>query len=464
MATITQRGGSYHIMVSLGYDRDNRQIRRTMNWSPEPGMTERQIEKAVNETAVMFESRVKTGQVLDSKVTFSGFADRWMRDYGESQLAPRTYARYVDLLKRIEPAIGHIRLDRLQPSHLMELYANLAEEGVRRSGSYVATPQLINRYRRMYPVKSAFAKQTGMATTTIRAILNGDAVSPATADHMAKAMGMARGRAFTVKEGRATLSNKTIAHHHRLISAILNTAVMWQVVLSNPAQRVKPPKVPRTEARFLDEKEAARLLECLKDEPFKYRVMIRLFLYSGIRRGELCGLEWNDVDFEKRILSIRRSSQYLQDRGVFTKDTKTLSSDRAIKLPDSVFDMLKEYRAWQNEERLKLGDRWHESDRIFTTWDGDSIHPDTCSGWFRAFVTRHDLPPVSIHSLRHTNITLMIMAGVPLRIVSRRAGHSNTTTTSTIYSHAIQSMDEAASEAIEDILKPKMGGVRSQLG
>jgi integrase len=460
MATITPRGRSFYIMVSLGYDRNNRQIRRTMSWTPEPGMTERQIEKAVNEAAVLFENKVKTGQVLNSKETFSDFADRWMRDYGKTQLAPRTYERYSGLLKRIEPAIGHIRMDRLQPGHLMELYANLSEAGVRRSGTFVATKALVNKYNAMYPVKSAFAKEFNMATTTVRAIMNGDPVSPQTAEKMAKAMEMPRSKAFLVKEGPATLSNKTIAHHHRLISAILNAAVMWQVIPSNPAQRVKAPKVARTEAKFLDEKEAARLLECLETEPFKYQVMIKLFLYSGVRRGELCGLEWVDVDFEKKVLSISRSSQYLPGKGVFTKETKTLSSDRTIKLPDSVFDMLKAYRAWQNTERLKLGERWQECNRLFTTWDGQALHPSTCTEWFAGFVARHDLPPVSIHSLRHTNITLMIMAGVPLRIVSRRAGHSNTTTTSTIYSHAIQSMDEVASEALEDILKPKMSGAR----
>lgn len=186
-----------------------------------------------------------------------------------------------------------------------------------------------------------------------------------------------------------------------------------------------------------------------------WQVIVRLLLYSGIRRGELCGLEWGDVDFEKRILSIRRSAQYLPDRGVYLKETKTASSDRAIKLPESVFELLKRYRAWQAAERLKLGERWADCGRVFTTWDGHAMHPDSCTGWFCEFVKRHGLPPVSIHSLRHTNVTLMLMAGVPLRAVSKRAGHASMTTTSVIYAHAIQPMDEVSSDAIEDILKPK---------
>ena len=122
--------------------------------------------------------------------------------------------------------------------------------------------------------------------------------------------------------------------------------------------------------------------------------------------------------------------------------------------------VLKEYREWQNEEKIRLSDRWFESDRLFTTYDGHPIHPDSITSWFTEFVKRQGLPKVTVHSLRHTNITLMIMAGVPLRTVARRAGHASTATTSVIYSHAIQTADELASEVLDDLLKPQVGGKR----
>jgi integrase len=107
------------------------------------------------------------------------------------------------------------------------------------------------------------------------------------------------------------LSNKTIKHHHRLISAILNQAVYWQVIPSNAAQRVKPPKVARTEAKFLDEKQTAKLLLLLEKESMQHSLMIKLFVYSGLRRGEMCGLEWDDIDFSNNLITVRRSSQYV---------------------------------------------------------------------------------------------------------------------------------------------------------
>ncbi len=179
--------------------------------------------------------------------------------------------------------------------------------------------------------------------------------------------------------------------------------------------------------------------------------MIRLFLLSGVRRGELCGLEWKDIDFKNNMITVCRTSQYLPGKGIFTKGTKTDSSVRTIRLPEQTFEMLKEFRKWQRKRRVAVGDRWVDCDRLFTQDDGSPIHPDSISGWFHDFISRTDLPQISIHSLRHTNITLLLAAGVPLRTVSYRAGHAQTSTTANIYSHAIRTADEKAADVLEGI-------------
>ena len=114
------------------------------------------------------------------------------------------------------------------------------------------------------------------------------------------------------------------------------------------------------------------------------------------------------------------------------------------------------------EERLKMGDRWENSDRVFTQFGGKPLHPASITGWFRDFIVKTDLPKISIHSLRHTNITLLIAAGVPLRTVSYRAGHAQTSTTANIYSHAIRTADEMAADVPDDILTP--ASVRRNIG
>jgi len=237
------------------------------------------------------------------------------------------------------------------------------------------------------------------------------------------------------------LSSKTVLHHHRLISSILNIAVQWQIIFSNPCERVKPPKVEHKEAKFLDEIQTAKMLELLQQEDIQHRTMIQLLLYTGFRRGELCGLEWPDVDFDNRVITVRRSSLYLPGKGIFEDETKNRTSQRSIKVPYVVINLLREYRLWQNKQRLKLGDQWQRSNRLFTTWNGKPIHPDSVTSWFHDFIKRNDLPEVSIHSLRHTNATLQICGGVPLPTVASRLGHSSTTTTTKIYIHAIRSAD-----------------------
>ena len=296
------------------------------------------------------------------------------------------------------------------------------------------------------------ATRAQISECTARSIKRGLPVKKEKAEAICNLFNINLKDGFTEQTKLQNLSANTIGHHHRLISSILSIAVQWQVLLSNPAQRVKPPKFNKKEARFLDDVQAAELVNKLDNEPLKYKTMIIVLIYSGMRRSELCGLEWRDVDFDNNVLHIERNSLYMTGKGTFTDTTKTASSVRAMKLPEIVFKLLREYKAYQNAERLKLGDQWVESNRLFTQWNGKPIHPDTVSGWFKSFVQRNEFPDVSLHSLRHTNATLLIASGTNIRTVSSRLGHAQTSTTSNIYAHAIRSADAAASDVLDNIL------------
>lgn len=176
-----------------------------------------------------------------------------------------------------------------------------------------------------------------------------------------------------------------------------------------------------------------------------------MILFSGMRRGEVCGLTWTDIDFEHGVVDINKSSLYLVDRGIFDDDTKNISSRRVIRLPDQTFKLLRAWKTEQDKQRLKVGDRWQDSGKVFTSWDGNPIHPDTVSGG-HDFIKRHNLPDVTVHSLRHTNATQMIANGTDIKTVSKRLGHANVTTTGNIYTHAIKTADEIAADTLNDIL------------
>ena len=475
MATITKRKGktgtTYLIRAYSGYDGTGRQVEKTMTWKPESGMTERQIEKALNEEAVKFERKVKDGIILEGSVRFSEFAERWMNEYGATQLAPKTLERYTSLPVRINQAIGNIKLNKLQPHHLQSFYKNLGEDGINKRGSENAIsaadlPEIIKSKKLS---KTKVAELSGIGSATVIAACQGKKISLVSAQAIAKALDKPVGKLFTVKSEKKPLSDKTIQHHHRLISTILQTAVQWQVIFDNPARRVKPPKVARKEAAWLEDTEAQQVVEALVSEPIKWRTAVLLLLHSGIRRGELCGLEWRDIDFEHNLLDIQRTSQYLSGVGVIEKDTKNYSSVRVLKLDAGIIEMLQQYKAWQTEQALLMGDKWHheipikdasgkvtarKNERLFTQESGLPIHPDSVTDWVNKFRERHDLPRFTPHTLRHTNISLLIAAGIPLRNIASRAGHADLASISKTYSHAIKTLDEKAADAIGDILNP----------
>ena len=454
MATITKRGNSYRITVSCGYDLNGKQLRRTMTWTPPEGMTKRQTEKELDRQAVLFEEKCRTGQVLDGSIRFADFAEQWFANYAEKQLRPRTVGRYRELMPRINAAIGHIRLDRLQPHHLMQFYANLEEAGIREDSKQRFKGDLKEMLRSRSITKTAFAEQAGVSPAVLASITQGKNISAESARRVSDALGEPVGALFEPTGNDKGLSAKTILHHHRLISSILSTAVKWQVIFSNPCERVDPPKVENKEAVYLDEEQTAQLLEALEGESLQHQVIVKLLLYTGMRRGELCGLEWGDIDFDSSTIRVQRSSLYMSGVGVFTDETKNESSQRVMKVSDEAIEMLRVFRTAQRKDRLRLGDQWQDSGRIFTTWNGTPIRPDTITGWFHKFIAKSGLPPIHVHSLRHTNASLLIAAGTNLQTVAKRLGHANTTTTSKIYSHAIKSADEAAAETLQDILHP----------
>jgi len=459
MATIRKRGNSYLIRVSAGYDVVGKQIVKSMTWTPSAGFSQKQLEKELNRITVDFERRVESGQCIDSNIRFSDYAALWIKrgaPDGEKPLAPKTLLRYKQLLERINAAIGHMKLCDIQPHHIREFLDNLKEEGIREDMTYKLNIDLNALMKKRKLTRQVLADSSHIAVNTICSARRGNNVSRTTAESLSRTLNLKLDEAFIpIEKNGNKLSDKTIFQYYRLISAILNTAVIDdQALLLNPAKRVRPPHCEKQEAQYLDEVQAAHLIDLLNAEPIQYRTMVLLLLYTGMRRGELCGLEWKDIDLKNRTLSVRRTSQYTPENGVFVKGTKTASSVRTIKLPGIAVCLLREYRAWQIEQRFAAGDQWVDSDRIYTSWSGEPAHPDSLTAWFEKFIKRTDLPPIHIHSLRHTNATLLIAGGEDIRTVSRRLGHAQVTTTVNTYTHAIQSADAKAAETLENILSP----------
>lgn len=197
----------------------------------------------------------------------------------------------------------------------------------------------------------------------------------------------------TRKEKEAgPLSENTIKHYHRLISTIFKKAIKWGVYKGiNPAKRVDAPKIEKKKVKCYDENQVRKLFKALDNvdqEELKYRAATMIAFMTGARLGEIMGLEWQDLDFDNKVIEITRSSQYLPGEGTFTKTPKNETSKRRISINEALLNLLEDY---QNSQRSK-GFICQDNNRLFVTWDGKPMHPLTLSKWFPKFLKRNKLP------------------------------------------------------------------------
>lgn len=248
------------------------------------------------------------------------------------------------------------------------------------------------------------------------------------------------------------LSPKTVRNYVSFVSSVLDYAVKMGAIQDNPCLRVVLPPLEHKEKEVYSLEEAQHFLDRLEQAPLEYQVFFTLAIFGGFRRGELLGLEWPDIDFDGQTVSIRRTSLYTKERGIFTDTTKTKGSQRTLKLPASVFTLLRRYRAEQAQQRLLLGDRWTAGDRLFTNTDGGLMHPNTPYGWLKSFCQQTGQRFLGIHAFRHLSASLLIESGADVRTVSAMLGHSQTSTTLNIYAHSFDEAKARAGEAVGNIL------------
>lgn len=250
----------------------------------------------------------------------------------------------------------------------------------------------------------------------------------------------------------AFLSPTTVLHHHRLLRKALNDAKGWQIIKLNPADHVEAPKPKKYKAKVLSVDEIKLLIKVLENTPLETPVLLTLFL--GLRRGELLALEWADIDYDNKTITIQRNLVRGGESGneLFLKEPKTEKSIRTIPISDNILSLLKKQKIKQNENRLKFGKYYKENNYIFTTEIGNLINPAVFSHRFGDFLKKNDLKKIRLHDLRHTSATLMLQSKIPAKVASERLGHSNIHTTLDLYSHVLKEMEKEASDVLDNMI------------
>lgn len=249
--------------------------------------------------------------------------------------------------------------------------------------------------------------------------------------------------------GDGGLSPRTVRYLHAIIRKSLQQAVKWQMVSRNVADATEPPRGKRPSVKTWDSEQSRQFLTTAADDG--YGAIWILAMTTGLRRGELLALRWQDVDLTGHVLHIRRSLVELGSQLLF-QDPKTSAGRRAVQLSLVTVAALREHRTQQNVQRLRLGAAWQDYDLVFTTALGGPIAPRNLIRRFKELTPAAGLPPIRFHDLRHTHATLLLQEGTHAKIVSERLGHANIAITLDTYSHVLPGMQREAAESIDRAL------------
>lgn len=255
-----------------------------------------------------------------------------------------------------------------------------------------------------------------------------------------------------ITEGK---SPRSVQMLHTVLRRALKQAAEWGVISSNPADKVKPPRVERKEIEPLSPDQIRAFMGALEEE--RLRALFVLAITTGLRRGELLGLRWQDVDMDGGTLTVAQTMKPLGKNGWTFGPTKTKSSRRTLDLPEIALHYLRRWKKDQlaeREEALKKGAQWEHPELVFTTRLGGLINPHNLRNRsFQSVLERAGLPHFRFHDLRHTAATLMLIQGVTPKVLQELLGHSQIQVTMDVYGHVVREQKKEAARAVDNFFK-----------
>jgi len=259
-------------------------------------------------------------------------------------------------------------------------------------------------------------------------------------------------QSFLNKKLQSGLSAKTVKHINDTLRAALNVAMKWGLVHRNVATLINPPRIQKQEMKIFTPEQAKAFLESVKGHRLEALFIMALTL--GLRRGELLGLRWSDVDLDAATLRVNFALQRC-DGELQLVEPKTEKSRRALPLPALLVVALRAHRTRQLEDRLALGSNWQETRFVFTSTIGTPMEPRNLNRMFDALLINAKLPKIRFHDLRHSCATMLLSQGVPQRTLMEILGHSQISLTMNTYSHVLPEMTRAAIGVMDSVLGGK---------
>ena len=412
MPSVTERtlkDGSrvYEIRVARGRDPvTGKQLTPyTTRYKPPEGWSAKKAMKQAQVEAAAFEARCKAGEVMTK-------AER--KIYEQEQI------RIAEQAKREEAS-------KLTFSSYVELF--LKESTISRSDG-----TLLN-YRNVFRRATSFFGEYKMEEIT--PVIVRSYITELQANGVSERNG-------------APLSYNTVAKHYNVLHTFFEAAVTDEIIEFSPMQRMKKPKPKKDdikmESKALTLDQSKRLLECLKNEPLMWRVLVMLLLDSGCRRGEAVALRWDDVDLKTGYTQVKGNAQYTVEKGKYITTPKS-GKGRMVILNQPVIAILKEWKREQTKWLLSMG--LPHTGFIFIQDDGEMLNPNAPTKYLSKFGKKYNFPGLHPHTLRHTMATVSIANGADVVSISKKLGHAAPSITLNIYSHANQEAQLRANKSLE---------------
>ena len=445
---------SYKITVSCGRDAANRQRRHYMTWKPDKPMTEKQMEKAAQKAAYEFEKQIELGFRPDDNQTFRDFAEYFIDLKRRHGAATNTLKSYEWAKQRVYDGIGDMRLVDIRPYHINKLYADIAKSGGRKDRKFCYPSTEIKTLIEKRGGCYAFFRESGIDRDIITFACVGERITQDAGRRLADALGLNFNTAFRLENSNNSLSNMSIFRHHAFVQMVLDEAEKSMIITYNPARRATVPKIEEEEKKVncLQPDELKAVLAALENEKPRTKAMLYTLLYTGIRRGELCALKWDKIDFEKKQIIVDAGVTYTKETGAVFGKTKTRTV-RCVPIGNDLTAILKEHRRWYIQERFRLCGAWENNDFVFSRWNGEMMAPFDVNDIVSWFCKKNGLPHIHPHQFRHTAASLMIANGTDVVTVADILGHKNTSMTLDVYSHAIDTAKEKAANTMESAIE-----------
>jgi len=407
--SITERvDGTWQGSVSVGYKGGKRQ--RKFYYGQTRGVVSEKLKVALRD--------LQRGKPLpNERQTVGQFLDGWLRDVAKPRLRASTYESYDRMVRlHIIPAIGRVPLAKLTPQQVQTWLND------QRTSGRVLPPEAQVQTTLHLP-----SRVTGKDAETGS---QENAPAPAAA---------------------RTLSPRTVVYLRAILRTALRSAVKWGMAARNVAQLADPPRLSRREIHPLTPDQARAFLESI--DKHRLYAVFAVAIACGLRRGEILGLRWSDVDLEAARLRVEQAMSRDEDGKRVFLEPKSERSRRTIALPAVIVDALKTHRKEQLEERLVAGGEWRDSGLVFTNTRGGALDEWKLGDQLHAMLEAAKLPRVRFHDLRHSCASFLLAQGVGPRAIMEILGHSQISLTLDTYSHLMPGGHEEAADKMDQLLR-----------